>query len=103
MGMTVSFREESGARTNHQRKTLGALRTIPSAQPCEMVYPQSHPIDDRAGHLPFEPFTLREWAVTILLALLCFGLPVGLVLHHERNMAQLEALALHPAGRVVHE
>lgn len=69
----------------------------------ELVQPAARPVDDREGHLPFEPFTRWEWVVTITLALLCFGLPVGLVLRYERDMARQEALALHPEGRVAHE
>jgi hypothetical protein len=69
----------------------------------EMVQHQVRPVDDREGHLPFEPFSRKEWAVTLLLALLCFGLPVAMVVRYEREMARQAALVLRSGGQVAHE
>ena len=60
----------------------------------EMVSPSAHPVDAREGHISFEPFSPAEWAITILLALICFGIPVGAVIHYNREMARLDAAAL---------
>jgi hypothetical protein len=64
----------------------------------EMVEPAARPVDDREGHLNFEPFTLKEWIVTILLALICFGIPIGAVIHYRCEMARLDAVALQERG-----
>lgn len=60
----------------------------------EMVSHMSRPIDDREGHLPFEPFSPAEWVATILLVLFCFGLPLGMILHYKHEMAQLDKAAV---------
>jgi hypothetical protein len=60
----------------------------------EMVSPAVRPIHDQEGHIPFEPFTRREWAVTIVLALLCIGIPVGAFIQFHVEQARLNAAVL---------
>ena len=36
--------------------------------------------------LPYTPFTRREWCFTLLLALVCFGLPLGLILGFQAGV-----------------
>jgi hypothetical protein len=57
----------------------------------EMVQPPDCPVDDREGHLPFDPFTPLEWLLTALLVVVCFGLPIGMIVHYQREMARLNA------------
>lgn len=60
----------------------------------EMTAPTTTPVDDREGHLEFEPFSPTGWAVTILLVVLLFAIPIGSVIHYNREMARLDAAAL---------
>lgn len=59
----------------------------------ELVPHVSRPVDDREGHIPFEPFSLAEWVWTIVLVLVCFGIPMGMVIEYHLEQARLDRAA----------
>lgn len=59
----------------------------------ELIPHVSRPIDDREGHIPFEPLSRAEWIWTILLVAVAFGIPMGVVVHYQLEQARLDRAA----------